>query len=269
MTDTQAQAGGELTGNVMFYSQPEPLNPQAHAGLGVNWTDKPFAFVTKSHAVPVTVTEFAAAGLSYPVVFVGENKTPLAVMGLRDGQNLFVSDEGMFRMDVYIPAFIRRYPFVFAADDKSERFVLCVDRAAPFISDKPDMPFFVDGQPSEYTQNAMKFCNDFETERRRTEQFVQLLKDLDLFEIKEANFTPQNPDGTPGQVAKLADYYAVSEEKLKALPADKFIELRDNGALQQIYAHLHSLLGWDKLIATALQRAQATQGAGQPAAGNA
>lgn len=254
MAKSQATAGAELTGNVMFYNQPEPLNPQVHGDLGVNYTDRPFGFVSKTHVVPITVTEFAPCSLSYPIVFVGENKTPLCVMGLRDGENLYVSDDGMFRTDVYIPAFVRRYPFVFAADDKGERYVLCVDRAAPFISEKPEVPFFEDGQPSQYTQNAMQFCNDFETERRRTDQFVKLLTDLDLFEVKEATFNPPNPDGTPGQPQKLADYYGVSEAKLKALPNDKFLELRDNGALAQIYAHMTSLLSWDKLIALAIQK---------------
>ena len=261
MTDTQSAPGGQLSGNVMFYSKPEPLDPNVHGGLGVNTTDRPFTFAATTHVVPVTVTEFAAAALSYPIVFVGEAKTPLAVMGLRDGDNLFVSADGHFRPEVYIPAFIRRYPFVFAADESNERFVLCVDRAAPFISDKPDIPFFVEGQPSPYTQNAMAFCNDFETERRRTDAFVKILTDLDLFEVKEASFSPPNPDGTPGAPQKLADYFGVSEQKLRALSPEKFAELRDNGALTAIYAHMISLIGWDKLIALALDKNTRLRGA--------
>jgi hypothetical protein len=105
----------------------------------------------------------------------------------------------------------------------------------------------------------MEFCNNFEQERQRTEAFVKLLTDLDLLDTREAVFTPRNPDGKPGKVQKIAEYFAVSEDKLKALPAEKLAELRDNGALGQIYAHLVSLLGWDRLIAMAFQRAAATQ----------
>jgi len=255
---------GALSGNVLFYSQPEPLNPSMHGSLGVNPTEHPYTFVATTHVVPLTVTEFVPASLSYPVVFVGEARAPLAVMGLRSGENLFVSPEGDFRMDAYIPAFVRRYPFVFANDEQEQRLILCVDRNAPFVAENAQVPFFENGQPSPYTQNAMQFCNDFETERRRTEQFMQLLKDMDLLDVREAVFTPQNPDGTPGQPQKLADYYAVSEEKLRNLPGDKLVQLRDNGALSQIYAHLNSLLGWDKLIALAVERANR-----QPAAANA
>jgi len=84
--------------------------------------------------------------------------------------------------------------------------------------------------------------------------FVQLLKDLDLFETKTAQFTPINPDGSQGEPQKIAEYFGVSEEKLNKLPAEKFIELRDNGALAQIHAHLMSLVGWDRLVAIAIYR---------------
>jgi hypothetical protein len=258
MEQSQIPASGQLAGSVLFYSSPEPLNAEMHGALGVNRTDKPYAFVARTHVVPLTVTEFAAAALSYPIVFVGDAKTPLAVMGLNDGANLFVSEDGEFRSEAYIPAFVRRYPFVFANDDTNERLILCIDRKAPFISANPEVPFFEGGQPSGYTQNAMQFCNEFEGERRRTENFVELAKSLDLFEVREALFTPTNPDGSKGEPQKLADYFCISEEKLKALPAEKFIELRDNGALGQMYAHIISLLGWDKLIAIAFERAAKT-----------
>jgi hypothetical protein len=265
MEQSQIPGSGQLAGTVLFYGSPEPLSIELHGALGVNRTEKPYAFVSRTHVVPLTVTEFAAAALSYPIVFVGDAKTPLAVMGLNDGSNLFVSALGDFRAEAYIPAFVRRYPFVFANDDANERLILCIDRSAPFISANAEVPFFEAGQPSAYTQNAMQFCNDFEGERRRTESFVEMLKELDLFEVREAVFTPTNPDGSQGAPQKLADYFSVSEEKLKKLPAEKYVELRDNGALGQIYAHIISLLGWDKLIAIAFERAAQDQ----PTAGRA
>ena len=265
MTDTTANAASPLSGNVLFYGQPEPLSVEAHGALGAEPVSQPYAFVAGANIVPLTVTEFAPAALSYPVIFVGEARQPVAVMGLRQGENLFVSEAGEFRGEAYIPAYVRRYPFVFANDDVQKRMILCIDRAAPFIKEGGATPLFVDGQPSPYTQQAMEFCNNFEQERQRTEAFVKLLTDLDLLETREALFTPRNPDGTAAAPQKIAEYFAVSEEKLKALPAEKLVELRDNGALGQIYAHLVSLLGWDRLIAMAFQKAAA----GQPAAGAA
>jgi hypothetical protein len=259
MTDTTAaNAQGQLDGNVLFYSKPEPLAAELHGTLGVNPVEKPYAFVGTSHVVPLTVTEFAPAALSYPVVFLGDAKMPVAIMGLRQAENLFITPEGEFRPEAYIPAYVRRYPFVFANDAAAQRMILCIDRAAPFIVEGGQAPLFVDGQPSDYVNQAMEFCNNFEQERMRTESFVKLLSDLDLFEVKEAVFTPRDANGQPGQPQKLADYFAVSEEKLKGLSPEKLAELRDNGALGQIYAHLVSVLGWDRLIALAFDRARQT-----------
>lgn len=255
--NTTPQANGQLTGNVLFYAKPEPLAFELHKGMGVKRMDGPFSFAKEGHAVPLTVGEFQLAAVTGPIIFVGDEKLPLAVMGLNAGDNMFVQADGTFEAGIYVPAYIRRYPFVFANDESNKQMVLCIDRAAHFVSDSDyDMAFFeADGQPTEYTKNCIEFCNNFEVERQRTASFVQLLKDLDLFELKTATFQPVNPDGTQGEPQKIAEYFGVSEEKLNALTAEKFLELRDNGALGQIYAHLHSLVGWDRLVALAMQRA--------------
>lgn len=255
MTDTN---NSPLEGNVLFYTNPEPLDAGLHASLGVNPAKKPYAFVGKANIVPLTVTEFAPAALSYPIIFIGDQKLPMAVMGLRQGDNLFVSAAGDFRPDAYVPAYVRRYPFVFADDKQNERMVLCIDRDAEIVVEGGENPLFVDGQASAYTQMAMEFCNNFEQERLRTEAFLALVNELDLLDVRDATFTPRSADGTPAQPQKLAEYYAVSEDKLRALPAEKLVELRDNGALGQIYAHLVSLLGWERLIALAFQRQSET-----------
>ncbi len=253
---TTAPPNAQITGNVLFYSQPEPLSPETHGKMGVKSMNGPFGFAKAGHAVPLTVGEFPLSALTGPIIFVGDEKLPIAVMGLNAGENMFVRDDGLFEAATYIPAYIRRYPFVFANDDNAKQMVLCVDRAAEFVVDKGfDQPFFeADGQPSAYTKNCIEFCNNFEIERQRTMSFIALLNELDLFETKTANFTPNNPDGTPGETQKIAEYFGVSEEKLNKLPTDKYIELRDNGALAQIHAHLISLAGWDRLIAMALAR---------------
>ncbi|WP_374656149.1 SapC family protein [Phenylobacterium sp.] len=253
---TQTQSGaGQISGNVLFYSKPEPLSVDLHKTLGVKSVAGPFKFAKEGHAVPLTVTEFGVSALCGPIIFVGDEKIPLAVMGLNPGENMFLTAEGMFEPGVYVPAYIRRYPFVFANDSAAGQMILCIDRAAEFIVEGGDMSFFdAEGKPTEYTQNCINFCNDYEVERQRTQNFVQLLKDLDLFETKKATFTPTNPDGSAGEPQTIAEYFGVSEEKLNALPVEKYTELRDNGALAQIYAHLVSLSGWDRLIALAMAR---------------
>jgi len=118
MTDTIASS--PLSGNVLFYAQPEPLSLDAHSTLGVDPVDKPYAFVAQTNLVPVMVTEFAPAALSYPVIFVGENKQPVAVMALRAGENLFVLDELALRKIVEAG----RYAFLLVRDIPQARWVL-------------------------------------------------------------------------------------------------------------------------------------------------
>jgi hypothetical protein len=153
-----AQPEAELTGNVMFYKQPEPLSLERHRTLGAKRVDKPFQFLGSSHVVPITVNEFGVAAGSYPVIFAGDKKTPLAVMGIRGGENVFVDRGGELDPEVYLPAFVRRYPFVFASDGTSDRLLVCIDRAAPMIGENPEVPFFNGDEPSQYTQDAIEFC---------------------------------------------------------------------------------------------------------------
>jgi hypothetical protein len=256
MVEITQTENANIQGNVLFYSKPEPLSAEAHAKMGVKRIDHPYAFAASSHVVPLTVTEFPQAALSCPIVFAGERYQPLAVMGVNASQNIYIRDDGQFQPGVYIPAYVRRYPFVLAADDAREKLVVCIDRAAPMLGDLPDVAFFDSaGQPTDYTKNCIEFCNNFEIELRRTEAFVTTLRELDLFETKTATFTPSNPDGSPaGPPQMVAEYYAVSDEKLKALPDEKIRELLTTGALQQIYAHLTSLVGWDRLISLAMLR---------------
>jgi hypothetical protein len=254
MTTTN-EPDGQLSGNVLFYSRPEPLSKEMHAKLGLRRIDKPYAFAAGSQVAPLTVAEFPAAALSFPIIFAGERYQPLAVMGVNADANMFIQPDGGFEAGVYIPAYIRRYPFVLANDPKAEQLVVCIDRDAPMLGDLPDLAFFdAAGEPTEYTRNCMKFCNDFEVEVRRTEAFINLMKELDLFETRVQTFTPVNPDGSPGAPQTIAEYFCVSETKLKALPAEKVHELLNNGAIGQIYAHLMSLLGWDRLVALAMVR---------------
>ena len=255
------QSAGGITGNVLFYISPEPLNREQHAKLALVHNDKPYSFAAKGSAVPLTVTEFAPAALSFPVIFAGEDRVPLAVMGLNNGENLFVNADGSIETGVYIPAYIRRYPFVLANDESADRLIVCIDTGSSLLSEAGETKLFDDkGEPTEYTQNCIKFCDDFEAERRRTDSFVQLLKDNDLFELKTAVFTPTDAAGVAGEPQTVAEYYGVSEEKLNALPIEKLKELQTNGALAQIYAHLVSLVGWDKLIAVAMVRQAAASG---------
>ena len=180
MTDTANFAQAQLSGEVLFYSRPEPLSKDAHGNLGLKPSETPYAFTAATHLVPLLVTEFAPAALCYPIIFAGDDKTPVAVLGVNANENLFVDEKGGYAPDAYLPAYVRRYPFVLANDATAQRMVVCIDSKAPMVSDSPDAPFFENGEPTAYTKGAIEFCNNFEQEAQRTLSFVNLLKELDL-----------------------------------------------------------------------------------------
>jgi hypothetical protein len=251
-----------ISGQVLFYSKPEPLDAQRHARLGMKVTDRPFRFAAKQHFIPLHVGEFGPAAISYPIIFAGSDRAPLAVMGLTAGENMFIAEDGLYRPGAYVPSFVRRYPFVGAKDDEAKRTVVCIDRASDlWVEEGADVVLFENGQPTEFTKNCIEFCSAFDTDRAATDLFIKILTDLDLFETRQATFQPRLEGNVLGETQLVAEFFAVSDEKLRALPADKYLELRDTGALPHIYAHMTSLYGWERLIGETLTRRAAEQAA--------
>ena len=245
-----------VTGNVMMYENPKPLTKEKHKGYGVKQVEKPFEFMAKTHFMPVTASEFGSAATSYPVIFAGDTKTPLAVMGIRDNENLFV-ENGKFGNTYYMPAFARRYPFVLAGDSANDRFVVCVDESAGCVTNKsPAQKFFDGDQPSQFTNEAFEFLKQFEQDRRATEQMINRFNELGLFEHKDMHFRGTNPDGSQAERQKIADYFAVTDEKVRGLDEKTTKEFVGNGYMAVAYAHMLSLGNWQRLVNMTLERAQ-------------
>lgn len=258
----------QTLGQILFYRQLEPLSLEKHKGLGVKQVADPFSFMAETHLVPLTVDEFGLAALCYPIIFDTQSKTPLAVMGLRPGMNVFLGPDGSLDPEVYLPAFARRYPFLPvmapttpgaeppAAD--GDRVLVCIDRAAKMISNTPELPFFEGDQPSRFTQDAIQFCREFDALGRRTQEFVNLMDKHDLFELTPLSLPRAKPDGTPAEPQKIGEYLRISESKLNKLPQETYLELRDRGVSAVVHAHLLSLGLWPKILSRAARMQAAT-----------
>lgn len=268
MSDQSTEINASVTGSAPLYVNPQPLNFDLHKKLGLKTVSNPFDFAAKQHFVPLLAGEFAAAALCYPIIFAGAEQMPLAVMGINVAENLFFEDNGAVRPDAYLPAYVRRYPFTVASDEALGRMIVCIDVGSKLIGENGEFPLFDDkGQATEYTQRCIDFCQQFDVERKRTEDFVKLLRDHDLIESRVQTHTPNNPDGAPGTPVTIAEYGAVNEQKLIDMPDDKFLELKRTGAIGLIYAHLISLGGWDRLIALQIAKVNLKNGLdalGQP-----
>ncbi len=264
---TTASGGQQTLGKILFYRQLEPLSIEKHRTLGVSQVANPFSFLADTHLVPLTVDEFGLAAVCYPIIFDTQTKTPLAVMGLRPGMNVFLGPDGSLDPEVYLPAFARRYPFLPIIANANEqqpqpnnedRVLVCIDRAAKMLSSTPELPFFEGDKPSRYTQEAIQFCREFDMLGRRTAEFVKLMDQHNLFELTPLALPRAKPDGTPDEPVKIGEYLRIDEKKVNALPKDTYIDLRDRGVSAVMHAHLLSLGLWPKILSRAARIQAAT-----------
>lgn len=257
MTD-QNSAGQDTTpvGHKLFYRQPELLNHQSHGSLGLRVPERPFEFARRSRALPVTLSEIASAQKHFPVVFSDlENPLPLAVVGTRDDVNLFVRDDGDWEREVYIPAYVRCYPFALAARSNDE-YAVVIDRAAESISDDPEQPFFGDDKKvTPQIQALIDFVGRYDAETKRTVQFGQRLKQLGLLAGQQVTRKKESGEEEP-----VASYVAVDSEKLDKLDDAVVRELFEQGYLAGIFAHLFSLENWQVIINRISAREKAAAG---------
>ncbi|NWG72052.1 MAG: SapC family protein [Parvularculaceae bacterium] len=242
---SQTPQAPQVSGSMLFYQRPELLNRETHGSLGMVMTEKPFAFCAKARAVPINITEVALAQKSYPIVFTNrDNPVMIAVLGVIDDVNLFVDDKGVWEPNVYVPAYIRRYPFAVANENGGDRFAVVIDAAHEGFVRDGGQALFANNQPADGTMKAIDFCKMFENERVMTQKAMELLQKSDLLTPQQANFTP---DGTTEQ-QPFADYWGVDADRLGKLPDDRILELWKNGLMPIIFAHLMSFSNWQGLM---------------------
>jgi len=223
----------------IFYKGLEPLSSNVHPDHRFRPADRAL-YLADSHAVPITIDEFVSVQRYYPIVFsTGEGNVPLALMGLNEGVNVFVDADGKIQDDVYVPAYVRRYPWMLArlAPDAQE-LSLCFDPTSGLVdaSDGGDR-LFDDGKPSETTNNILKFCEEFELSAQRTNSFMTDLKETGLLMDGEVSI---QPPGAP-QPFVYRGFQMVDEDKLRNLSPEEGSKLFNNGMLALIYAHLFSI----------------------------
>ena len=248
MADQPVPAGLPL-----FYTAPEPLDAERHKNLGLR-ENFGLGFTAQVNAVPVNMVEMPQICHSYPIAFSpDDNATPVALLGLRDKENLFVGEDGAWREDAYIPAYIRRYPFIFSEIPNSDQLTLCVDMKSGVVDDAADQKFFADGKPTLLAQNALEFCKSYHAAAQQTLAFSQALAKSGLLVDRQAEIQIGN-----GQRINFSGFRIVDEQKLANLPEADFLTWRKNGWLPFLYAHLFSGAQWQRLTAIVRGRLETT-----------
>lgn len=232
---------------VLFYERPVPLNRTQHKDLRLKGIPS-LRFAAGVHSVPLTGVEFPAAARDLPILFAGssmEEAGPMALLGLRQNENLFVDVDGQWAANTYVPAFVRRYPFVLAekpAGEEGDDFTVFLDEAYEgFGSDEGERLFQEDGTDSEMLKNAVNFLGEFQQHVSRTQWFMEQMRKHDLLEPRNIRLEKD------GKAINLNGLYVVSEEKLRKLDAKTAQEFLQEGVFGWIYAHLLSLANIDRV----------------------
>jgi SapC len=249
-----------MTTQLLIYKTAVPVSRARHANWFVE-TRPNYAFSGEVNSVPLMAVEFPQAAAEYAIVFAGTDGEilPAVILGVRGEENLFIDHNSQWGAK-YIPAFVRRYPFVFSRS--GDRFLLCVDEEFPGINQEGrGQPMFAaDGTPSPYLDNVLKFLQEYQAQFLRTQRFCARIKELDLLEPMQAQVTVEN-----GRRLSLGGFMAINRDKLKALPGDKLAELIKTDELELIFLHIQSMRNFEHLRERlALAGTEATQQAASP-----
>lgn len=229
-----------------FYQKVVALNSDVHRNLRFAASETNFSFVRDTTAVLLAGVEFAEAGREYPIVFIrGQDKQmrPVALLGVREGENLFVDEQGKWDAR-YIPAFVRRYPFVMAEAGANGQLVVCMDESCPALNAKHgELLINAEGKLEPRMNEVMQFLQNFQREFARTELVTRQLDELGLLIQQGARF-----DTDTGHTFQLNDFYLIDEAKFGQIADDKLPQLFRSGALGMVYLHLASLGNMRKLL---------------------
>jgi hypothetical protein len=232
----------------LFYRDLHPVDARRHAGKSLK-SQLGCGFARSTNVVLLNGLEFEPAARHYPIVFLS---TPvpaaLAVLGLRTGENLFVDQAGNWRAGAYVPAYVRRYPFIFHRSEDGQQYTLCVDEADTLEKGNA-RPLFVDGQPAEVTKSALAFCAAYQRDNDDTRAFIAALAAQGLLVRNKLDVRLQS-----GERLSLEGFEVIDRAKFDALSDAVIAAWRQRGWLAFVYAHFFSLTSWAALIDLATAR---------------
>jgi hypothetical protein len=227
-----------MTKQLLIYDNVVPVNRQTHKKTSVRKTTS-FAFAKDVNSVPIVDVEFPRVCVEMPIVFSRTETgiVSLALLGAKQNQNAFVDDKDDWS-GRYVPAFFRRYPFVFAVQDGTDQMTLCLDEAYEGLNKKDigERMFDGEGTDSSYLRTVLQFVEEYQATFNRTQSFCDRLEEAGLLEEARVDYTLA--DGTKGGVT---GFLRVSNDKFRALDDTQIAAMFRSGDLDLIQAHFLSM----------------------------
>jgi hypothetical protein len=230
---------------MIFYDTPIALNRDRHRNLKLDRQTSRYDFARFTNSVLLAATELPEASKDYPVVFVGKDGgdyTLAALVGLRDRENLFIEESGDWLRGRYLPAFVRRYPFVLAEGEGDTNLTVCIDESFPGLTEvNGEALFDGEGKETALLSGSVEFLRLFHAEMNRTRAFATRLAALGLLQPKTIRVQRDRKQEV------LDGFFVIDEQKLRALADSDVLDLHRSGFLAWAYAHLHSLGNVERL----------------------
>ncbi len=244
----------ENKGAPLFYTLPEPLVAEEHKDVKIR-PEQDFGFARGTNTIPITAPEFSMAARHYPIILIGDSLVPAIAVGLTAGKNLFVKEDGSWEDGFYIPAYVRRYPFILLGKETDERLPLGIDSEAR--SDHKDArPLFNDsGEETDTVKNALSLSEQFHQAYLYTAELAKEVNEAGIVEDRTIEIEMKS-----GETANLGSFKAVNEQKIRELSDEKFLDWRKKGFLPGLYFHLQSLTTWQNLISRAAEQGETFDG---------
>lgn len=226
-----------MSTQVLIYERAVAISAERHGNWSITGVNG-YGFARNINAVPLLASEFIPAAVDGTIVFAGEGDAvfPSLVLGVKDS-NVMVDDNGAWRGS-YVPAFLRRYPFIFSHDDAAATFTLCIDEEFEGINEdgRGERLFDAEGTRTQYLNNMLQFVTDYQTMFERTKVFCKRLVDLGVLESGVAQFNlPQ------GERASLGGLSTINRDKLKAIDPETLQSMLSTDELELCFVHMQSL----------------------------
>jgi hypothetical protein len=200
----------------------------------------------------VFVSELRDVQAHYPIFFKKNSQTGqfelIALFGLADEENLFLSDDGW--QASYLPLSIQRRPFLIGYQEKTEDGVVSEDPVVHIDMDSPrisynqgEAVFLPQGGQSPYLQHVSSTLMAIVEGDKQNKLFIDALLKNELIESVEIKVTLDDASNH-----SMNFLYTIHEEKLAALSDAAVSELHQQGFLKAIYMILASMPNMSDLI---------------------
>jgi len=235
-------------------TRPALLDNVTHRHLRVR-TERSAALGDARQSVLALPAEFRQLQAHFPLVFqLVDGETgfqPVALFGLEEGQNLFLTDTGWDAPCV--PMALQRDPFMIgrSADNGLQ---LHIDMDSPRVVRPEDGEvgtalFMPHGAFSDYLDHVVQLMEHLHAQAQHLPVFIEALTRHQLLEPFVIDVE------TPGgEQARLTGLFTINEERLAALPGAALEALAREGHLLPIYMQIASLAQLPVLLEKANRR---------------